>query len=259
MSSRLGQCLRLLGLCLVFCLLETLVLDAGRAPLTDSWQGASSGPAALAPHDLVDRLNEWRHQTPEHMHMLEQLLSWTMGWAFFKLIAFSWMALRILHRPTEPDLRMPGPLAFIVQMLYLALPGVLLLSLLALCLLGLGAQDRFAYWALALVFALWGMLKISRDRSWAQLVTHQDPPLSPRHVMRGLGAWFSSPGTMVMSWILWLCQLAVAAGPLYEQATQHPGPSDPARVLPFMAAALLLWALRLWMLRQSAARTRVDL
>lgn len=256
MKRRLSQCLEIIGLCLLFCLAETLIYDLGRAPLAHSLDQASAGPLARLPHHLLDRLAEWRAQTPELESMLLQLGGWTTAWALIKGLGFSWFVLRTLNPESRRRGAAPSGLAMAAQMIYLAIPGLGALGMVLFCAFGLRSPDPFAYWGLGLSGALWGMVKVSRDRSWAHLFHSEYSAYAPRHALAGIAAWVQSPGSMLMAWILWVTQMAVAAGPLYEQLREQPGPSDPRRAIPYAAAAFLIWALRLWQLHRAELQRR---
>lgn len=253
MKRRLNLCLELLAWCILFTIAETVIYALARAPIDYSLQLASSGPLAIHTSALLDRLAEWRAQTPELGVMLVGVASSTALWALAKHLGFPWLVLRRLRgaHPTPT-----GPAAYGIQTLW----SILLCAPVALglwvCAQGLASPAPGAYLALGALFLLFGMLKVSRDRSLAHLAAGAARPYSLRPTLRGLGDWLFAPGSMSAAWLLWLAQMAAAAAPALQQLTEHPGPCDPRTVIPYVGTSFLLWALRLWVLWRSVIKTK---
>lgn len=200
-------------------------------------------------HALLDRLNEWRGQTPELMGMVRRLISWSLIWSALKALLFPWAILSVLDSRRVRLLPLGGML---LQLLVLALPRLLLYAGLVICAQGLMGSDPFVQWALLALLILLTMFQVSCDLALSKVMAAPTKSLlSPRWAFEALAAWFTAPGTMASAWILRVLQIAVAAGPLYEQVKRQPGPSAPQSVIYFIAAADLLWALRLWMLARA--------
>lgn len=255
-SQRLRTCLALILLCLIFGLTELAVYELAQTPIAESLELASSGPLALHPHTLLDRLNEWRAHTPELGGMIRRLIGWNLFWWVLKLLGFSWGVLA-LCRPQRARVHGLNALGgMLVQFVALGLLRLPCYVGLALCAQGLMSADPFVPWALLAMLCLLSMLQVSGDLSLVRVMASAPGQVhSLSHSWAALGAWVSAPAMMIQAWCLRVAQIAVAAGPIYEQATKQPGPSSPRDVTGFVAASFLLWALRLWMLDRALERT----
>lgn len=247
MISRLRLGLRLALLCLLLSAIELSYYYFSREPLALSLDYASSGPLAGRPDQLVDRLTEWSSTRPELGDLLSRLASLTLVWALVKHLLFPALVLGEL-RGTPWTFTRRKLLAMLLQELYLAFFAVPLLITLGLCALGLNSNDPWVYRALFGVAGLWGMLKVSRDRSWTRIWGPEPRPLHPLIALVALGSWAREPGRMFLGWLLWIAQIAAATGPLWEQLSQRPGPAGSEAALPYVAASFLFWALRIWLL-----------
>lgn len=243
MKRLLNRGLGLVTLSLGFVGAELLAYQLGRAPLDNSLNLASPGPLALGVPTLLDRVQEWMSETPELRSMAEHLLGWTLAWVLLKHLGFPWMQLRLLTGTRHLTIS-----ALCIQSLYFGVLTLPLLAALGYCAAGLGTPNPRTYTALGALIWLFGLVKISRERSLALLARGSERPWSLRWALRGLGGWIHRPGIMVLGYLLWLAQMASAAVPIYTQVVNHPGPSAPRHVLPYVATSILLWALRLWLL-----------
>lgn len=250
MNSDLRVGLRLVLLCLLFGGIELSFFHFSREPLAISLDYASSGPLATRPEQLVDRLTEWSATRPEFTELFRRLASLTLLWALGKHLFFPALVLAEL-RDQAWRLTRRKLFGMVAQEIYLALLAIPLLFTLGLCALGLNSSDPWVYRALFGVFGLWGMLKVSRDRSWTEVWTTATAPHHPKLAFFALISWAREPGRMFLSWLLWLAQIAAATGPLWEQMSQRPGPAGPQAAFPYLAASLLFWGLRLWLLHNA--------
>lgn len=255
--QRLRLCLGLILLCLGFSAAELAVYHLTQIPIAESLQLAGPGPLAIEPHNLLDRLNEWRSQTPQLGGMIQRLVGSSLLWTLLKYFGFSWGVFALYSPHQARALGLRALRAMFVQALVLALPRLLLYAGIVVCAQGLMSADPFVPWALLALLWLLSMLQVSCDLAMIRaLSAGPNSASSPKHAAAALSAWVKAPGTMLPAWLLRIAQIAFAAGPMYEQATQTPGPSDPRSVVAFVAASFLLWALRLWML---AISSRYDL
>lgn len=254
-THRLRLLLILLAFCLAFVVAEIGIYRWTRAPISESLQLAGPGPLALAPHNLLDRLNEWRAQTPELWGMMERLIQSSVGWTLFKNAAFPLAVLATLYRERTVRLGLGRAAAGIfAQILALGLPRLVLYAGVLFCAQGLLGANPFVPWALLALLCLLSMLQVSCDLAQVRVFSDASrSPLSLGHAIQALTAWFTAPGTMFPAWLLRIVQIAVAAGPLLDQIKAQPGPNSPRAVLYFVTASFLLWTLRLWMLAQAAS------
>lgn len=247
--QRIRLALTLVVLCLFFCAAEIGVFRLTRIPIAQSLELASSGPLAMHTHTLLDHLNEWRAQTPELMGMLYRVIDQSLVWSACKALAFPWVILAALYPRQARALGLRALGGFLLQLIALGLPRLLLYAGLAYCAQGLMGSDPFVRWALLAVMLLLTMLQVSCDLALTKVIKgSRSDAGSFRPAFAALGAWFTTPGTMLSAWVLRVAQLAVAAGPVYEQIKAQPGPSSPQSVMYFVAATFLLWALRLGIL-----------
>lgn len=255
-KSRLKICLAIVFFCFVFSAAELGMFRFARIPIAESLNLAGSGPLSLHPHTLLDRLNEWRADTPELLGMVRRMITWSLCWAGFKQLGFSWGILAI----ARPDrARISGFQALggmLAQHVFLALPRLLLYAGLLVCAQGLLSPSPFALYALVALLSLLAMLQVSSDLAMARVMTcDAKSRYAPRLAAQAMGAWLAQPGTMIRAWLLRIAQIVVSAGPVYQQAQAQPGPSSPLLAAYFVAASFVLWALRVWMIADSPAAT----
>lgn len=249
MKYRLQTCLALVIFCLLFCVAELGMFRIARIPIAEALNLASPGPLSLNAHTLLDRLNEWRADTPELPGMLRRMITWSLCWTAFKQVGFSWGTLAIIDPGGAQALGVRALGGLLAQMLYLALPRLLLFAGIFVCAQGLMGSNPFALWALVALLSLLAMLQVSADLAMVHVMTPGAKPYSPRHAGSALGAWILYPSTMIRAWLLRVAQMTVAAGPIYQQVQAQPGPSAPHFAAYFVASSFVLWALRMWILR----------
>lgn len=257
MKYRVQICLALVLFCFVFSAAELGMFRLARIPIAESLKLAGTGPLSLHTYTLLDRLNEWRADTPELSGMIRRMITWSLCWACFKQLGFSWGALAITRPDRAALLGFQALGGMLAQHAFLAVPRLLLYAGLLVCAQGLLGPSPFAIWALMALLSLLAMLQVSSDLAMARVMSSDAKyRCAPKLAGQAIGAWLSEPGTMIRAWLLRIAQVAVAAGPIYQQAQAQPGPSSPLLAAYFVAASFVLWGLRLWMIAVSPAATQ---